>query len=241
MKQNIQAPEKRTAGDGHTLAVNSIFHTIQGEGPFAGMPAVFVRMAGCNLQCPMCDTEYTERTEMDLDAIADAVADARRYGPTSTGVRPCSLVVITGGEPFRQPIGRLVMLLRKLGYMVQIETNGTLYQPVFPYTDDGVTIVCSPKAGSIHNSLKPWIKAWKYVATWDSIDPRDGLPTHALEHPNGNGLYRPPAGHDAPIYLQPVDERNTAANAQNMHAVVQACLAYGHRLCLQMHKIIGVD
>src|SRR5690606_31221276 len=108
----------------------------------------------------------------------------------------------------------------------------TLYQPTFPYVDEGVTIVCSPKAGAVHRELLPWVAAWKYVATMDNIDPRDGLPTHALEHPNGGRLYRPPSGHTAPVYLQPVDEKNTAANARNMHAVVDACMEHGHRLCL---------
>jgi len=248
MKRNEQAPEKRVQGDGFALAVNSIFHTIQGEGPFAGTPAVFLRLAGCNLQCPLCDTEYTHRIELSLDAIVDNVRDAIPEWPQGRSAAmpqpyraPTNLVVITGGEPFRQPIGRLVMRLRNAGYRVQVETNGTLYQPAFPYVDEGVTIVCSPKAGLVHRDLLPWVAAWKYVATADNIDPADGLPTHALEHPNGGKLYRPPPGHTAPVYLQPVDEKNIAANARNMHAVKDACLEHGHRLCLQLHKIIGVD
>lgn len=246
MKRNEQAPEKRVQGDGLTLAVNSIFHTIQGEGPFAGTPAVFVRLAGCNLQCPLCDTEYTKRLDMQIRDITSAVHDAIPHWPQGRSAQlpepyrcPTTLVVITGGEPFRQPIGRLVMALRHIGYRVQVETNGTLYQPVFPYPDEGVTIVCSPKAGQVHRELVPWVAAWKYVATADNIDPVDGLPTHALEHPNGGKLYRPPSGNTAPIYLQPVDEQDTTANERNMHAVVDACMEHGHRLCLQLHKIIG--
>ncbi len=246
MKRNEQAPEKRVQGDGLSLAVNSIFYTIQGEGPFAGSPAVFIRLAGCNLQCPMCDTEYTARLHMKLIDITAAVSNAIPVWPHGRSATqpepykpPVNLVVITGGEPFRQPIGRLVMALRHIGYRVQVETNGTLYQPVFPYPDEGVTIVCSPKAGQVHRELAPWVAAWKYVATADSIDPADGLPTHALEHPNGGKLYRPPSGNTAPIYLQPVDEQDTAANERNMHAVVDACMEHGHRLCLQLHKIIG--
>ena len=61
---NQQAPEKQQLrGDG-LLAVHSIFYTIQGEGPFAGETAVFVRLAGCNLQCPLCDTDYTSDRRM---------------------------------------------------------------------------------------------------------------------------------------------------------------------------------
>jgi 7-carboxy-7-deazaguanine synthase len=246
MTRNEQAPEKRVQGDGFTLQVNSIFHTIQGEGPFAGTPAVFVRLAGCNLQCPLCDTSYTKRIELSVEAICDNVKDAiQEYAignapPYKFRRAPCSLVVITGGEPFRQPIGRLCMELIRRGYRVQIETNGTLFQAAMPYVDERLTIVCSPKAGGVHRDLLPWIDAWKYVATDGNIDDEDGLPTHALEHPNGGKLYRPPADHSAPIYLQPVDEQNHAPNMRNQDAVVRACLKHGHRLCLQLHKIIGV-
>lgn len=248
MKRNEQAPEKRVQGDGFTLAVNSVFHTIQGEGPFAGTPAVFIRLAGCNLQCPLCDTEYTLRDDYSVDDIVAAVRGATPYWPQGRSRAlpepyraPTNLVVITGGEPFRQPIGRLAMRLLREGYRVQVETNGTLFQPAFPYVDDNVTIVCSPKAGQVHRELLPWVAAWKYVAAADNIDPADGLPTHALEHPNSGRLFRPPPGHSAPVYLQPVDEKNTQANAANMAAVRDACLEHGHRLCLQLHKIIGVD
>ena len=64
MQRNTQPAEKQVKSSGLILAINSIFYTIQGEGPFAGSPAVFVRLAGCNLQCPMCDTEYTSRQQM---------------------------------------------------------------------------------------------------------------------------------------------------------------------------------
>lgn len=232
--KNTQAPEKRVTGNGDTLAVNSVFHTIQGEGPYAGSPSIFVRLAGCNLQCPLCDTEYTAR---DQFAVADIVRTVQGAAPSDA--TPPRLVVITGGEPFRQPIAQLCRALVDAGYTVQIETNGTYWQPEFPYAD--VLVVCSPKAGKVHSNLAPWVGAWKYVASDDNIDPADGLPTHALEHPNGGRLYRPPPGHPAPVYLQPVDHKNTAANARAQRAVVEACLRHGHRLCLQMHKIIGVD
>lgn len=246
MKRNEQAPEKRVQGDGFTLAVNSIFHTIQGEGPFAGTPAVFVRLAGCNLQCPLCDTEYTKRGTFGVEDILDTVHGAipfwpsgRRHDPTPYRA-PTNLVVITGGEPMRQPIGVLVHKLLQRGYDVQIETNGTLYQPNLNYIHERLTIVCSPKTGVVNRDLMPWIAAWKYVATSDNIDPADGLPTHALEHANSGKLARPPAGHSAPIYLQPVDEQDIFKSVANRDAVVQACLQHGHRLCLQIHKEIGV-
>jgi 7-carboxy-7-deazaguanine synthase len=251
MQRNSQAPEKPFPSDGRYLAVNSVFHTIQGEGPFNGTPAVFVRLAGCNLRCPMCDTEYTERTTMAIGEIVDAVDRAvpeyatRQHpnGEVSAWTRAmCGLVVITGGEPFRQCIGPLIAKLTAHGYHVQVETNGTLFNAnALNVLDEKLTIVCSPKTGKVNGALLPWISAFKYVATADSLrNSPDGLPWHALEHPNGGKLARPPHGHKAPIFLQPVDEQNADKNFANMDAVVDSCKRYGHRLCLQLHKIVGV-
>lgn len=243
MQSNTQTPEKRVTGDGTVIAVNSIFYTIQGEGPFAGTPAVFVRLAGCNLQCPGCDTEYTERKEMTLDEIDSAVGLAP--GPADPDkpwlIAGCGLVVITGGEPFRQPIGKLVRRLRELKYLVQIETNGTLYQPGFTsYFDDGVVIVCSPKTGNVHRELLPSIAAFKYVGRAGELAEDDGLPVRALGHTAHPRLYRPPADWKGEVYLQPMDEQDTGRNRLNREAVVRSCLKHGWRLCLQIHKEIGV-
>lgn len=245
MQRNEQRPEKRVDHeDGSFLAVNSLFHTIQGEGPFAGTPAVFVRLAGCNLQCPMCDTEYTKRESYSIRELVECVRDAIPYWPSGKPHdpepyrAPTNLVVITGGEPFRQPIGPFIQALINHGYHVQIETNGTLFQSA-PFLSPKLTVVCSPKTGKVNKDLLPWIAAFKYVATAMSINRVDGLPDHALEHP-GNKLFRPPPGHPAAVYLQPVDEQHEASNKKNLDAVVQSCLEHGHRLCIQVHKLIGV-
>ena len=58
-KINSQAIEKSAHYTTRSYDVHSIFPTIQGEGPFVGQPAIFIRLAGCNLQCPACDTDYT--------------------------------------------------------------------------------------------------------------------------------------------------------------------------------------
>ena len=241
MQRNMQPAEKQDRGSGLNLAVNSIFYTIQGEGPFTGSPAVFVRLAGCNLQCPMCDTEYTSRQQMGWPMILKKVCDEFRLPEDSRsfarGRGP--LVVISGGEPFRQNLQPLITNLLNRGFKVQIETNGTLFQEL-PFAHAHLTIVCSPKAGAINKKLAPYIGALKYVATAESIA-EDGLPTHALEHPNGGMLARPPEGFKGTIYLQPVDEQNIPKNLRNQAAVVKSCLDHGYRLCLQVHKIIGVE
>lgn len=231
MSTNAQAPEKRITDDGHKLDVNSIFHTIQGEGPFAGTPAVFIRLAGCNLQCPQCDTEYTERNARTIGELLTIVQQRRRTA---------KLVVITGGEPFRQEIGPLVRALLIDGYRVQIETNGTFYRDL-PFEHARLFIVCSPKTGAVNSKLLPHICAFKYVANVESlVESVDGLPTYALGLPARRGLYRPPIWCGAEVYLQPVDEKDAIRNAHNLHAVVRNCLHFGYRLCLQTHKLINV-
>jgi organic radical activating enzyme len=232
--QNLQKPDKPVVGDGSWLQVHSVFLTIQGEGPFVGERAVFIRLAGCNLQCPLCDTDYTSnRASWSVDELMQVVA--ARHNKQKAN----ALVVITGGEPFRQPIGCLVEALVYQGYRVQIETNGTLYQPGC-WGHDLVTIVCSPKTGKVHPLLQDFIAAWKYVATADSLkDSSDGLPTSALGRASRAPLARPSAYRllrKRAIYLQPADEGNETANAANLWAVVSSCLTHGYKLCLQIHK-----
>lgn len=228
---NLQLPEGSVDSDGSVLDIQEVFPTIQGEGPLAGLRAVFIRLAGCNLQCPGCDTDYTSaRKPWSLPDILSAVNDLA-WGDGS-------LVVITGGEPFRQPIAPLVRLLRLVGYNIQIETNGTLYLPGFPYAD--VTIVCSPKAGRVAGALWPHITALKYVVETSDVSADDGLPLHALRHPCRPFVARPPEDWNGHVYVQPMDTGDADANARNMHECVRLCMKYGYRLGTQIHKIVGV-
>ena len=116
----------------HAYRVNEIFYSIQGEGAFAGTPAVFVRFSGCNLDCPWCDTDHSPAVEMTRDELEDAVAGllAGHDG---------AIVVLTGGEPALQ-LHDDEPLFRGSARRICIETNGTL--PV-PGWVDWVTV--SPK------------------------------------------------------------------------------------------------
>lgn len=248
--QQIEKPVKLPAASEahlHHLQVNSIFYTIQGEGPFAGRTAVFVRLAGCNLQCPMCDTEYTDRTLLRPADIVHRVGTLFwancKSNPFTNGqnYNPPPLVVITGGEPLRQPIDSLVRHLLGCGYLVQIETNGTLFRQL-PFENEDLTIVCSPKTGTINKQLMPHIKALKYVGSWQELqNSEDGLPSKALGHSNKQGLARPAEWWRGEIYLQPADHKDDNINKANLQAVVQSCLLHGYRLCLQMHKYADVE
>ncbi len=102
----------------HTLVINEIFHSIQGESSHAGRPCVFVRLTYCNIRCSYCDTGYAfyEGTEMSIDAILQRVKSTA-----------CNLVEITGGEPlFQENVHELMTRLCDEGNEVLLETGGSL-------------------------------------------------------------------------------------------------------------------
>lgn len=238
---NQQPIEKSIINPEGLIDVHSVFYTIQGEGPFSGHPAVFIRLAGCNLQCPWCDTEYTQgRRLAHPQVLADYVHSLSL---------PEGLVVITGGEPFRQNLTGLLNRLDKLKHLVQIETNGTLPPSDFHHYSKytrmdhfhGVYIVCSPKTGRINLEILRHACCLKYVLDADEMNPDDGLPIRALGHSANPQLARPPSDWDKPIYLQPMDAKDPAHNIRNIQAVTHSCMKHGYRLQLQIHKYIGVE
>lgn len=117
VNDNTQPREKQHLASPDLLDVIDVWNTIQGEGPFAGCPATFVRLAGCNLKCTLCDTDYTSKRR--VMSLLELVTWIRTLCASD-------LVVITGGEPFRQNVNKLVEVLLGYGYKVQVETNGTL-------------------------------------------------------------------------------------------------------------------
>jgi organic radical activating enzyme len=238
--KNQQRPRPPVQSDGRTLDVHSIFPTIQGEGPFAGCPAVFIRLLDCNLQCPLCDTEYTQNGlgALTVKQIVDEVAMRRVPG--------VSLAVITGGEPFRQNLSQLMEeLLRVLGMHSQVETNGMLpiqaVDKIRGLVGEGfVSIVVSPKTHKLREEYGELASAFKYVVRAGDVD-EDGLPIHALDHPvpKHERVARPPAAFRGDIFVQPADEKDFYSNQQNMAQAVKSALMLDRgrrRLCLQMHK-----
>lgn len=217
----IRPPE---TGSGDVLMVQDIFPTLQGEGPYAGWPAVFVRLGGCNLACTFCDTEFESFKPLGVLNILERI---HQFSSTA-GKRHSDLVVITGGEPLRQPIAPLCDALLEADYLVQIETNGTLFRPL-PY---GIDIICSPKVsnGSYH-PLRPdlleRVSALKFLISTSDSDYAD-VPQLGQE------------GYQIPVYVQPMDEYEDERNKANLSRSIQLAMTHGYRLSLQQHKLLNL-
>lgn len=119
------------------MRINEIFYSLQGEGFYTGTPSLFVRLSGCNLKCPFCDTEHMSYTEMTEREIIEEAAKC-----------PAKHVVITGGEPSLQLTASLVDGLHSVGKYVAVETNGT---HELPQNVDWITL--SPKDRFVKTSV----------------------------------------------------------------------------------------
>jgi len=112
--------------------VNEIFKSLQGEGFNQGKEVVFLRLAGCNLSCVWCDTNYHPFTEYATEEI---VAEIDQH--------KCKSVLLTGGEPSAQPLTEILQALKSRGYWIAIETNGTISLDRYKGLIDYITV--SPK------------------------------------------------------------------------------------------------
>lgn len=138
------------------LRINEIFYSIQGESTFAGEPCVFIRLAGCNLRCDWCDTEYafSEGREMSFMEILDEVD---KYN--------CRLIEVTGGEPLLQEgVLSLLKLLEDEGRIILLETGGHMD---ISNVDARVTCIMDIKCPSSGESEK---MRWKNI---DLLKPLD--------------------------------------------------------------------
>lgn len=128
------------------IRITEIFHSIQGESTHIGRPCIFIRLAGCNLRCVWCDSEYTFTggEKMSVEEILEKI----RPWPTR-------LVEVTGGEPLAQKESfDLIARLCDEGYEVLIETSGSIdTEPVDPRAKIILDVKCP---GSGEESKNYW-------------------------------------------------------------------------------------
>lgn len=265
---NVIRKADDTTGIG--LYMQSIFSTIQGEGPFAGMPAVFVRLSGCNLRCHFCDTDFESKRELKyVKQIVDEINQAAGGGK----VRRTNLVVITGGEPLIQNIRTLCSeLINTHNYKVQIETAGTVWVDELDQLirTGALTLVCSPKTGSVHTNIELLCSHWKYLIRENEVSMIDGLPEMSTQIPGKKQkLFRPTTPFDT-IWLQPCEEyvigykakvpdpskrledmeladqtvtssvRDEVRTRRNIELAAALAMKFNYRISVQLHKILGL-
>jgi len=129
---------------GDKLFVTSVFYTMQGEGPYRGMPALFVRLAKCNLGCSWCDAFFDDGDWMTVEEVILAgVLEVEKYYDNNVpeGIWDRMVFVVTGGEPSLQKIKPLLEYASEKFGATQIESNG-VFAPDVP---DRTTVVISPK------------------------------------------------------------------------------------------------
>jgi organic radical activating enzyme len=192
--------------------VHEIFDSIQGEGVWTGIPATFIRLQGCNLRCPWCDTKDT-------------------WSGASKDMTPSDIlskihfehVIITGGEPLLHDLTDLLERLDTANKKIHIETNGTQpWKESYP-TDAWITV--SPKMESdysIHSSLQARVNEYKFVVD-DAFNP-DRVADYLS--------YKSQI-----IYLSPENVR-----PEMVKKAIDIVYKYPHcRLMVQVHKLIGVE
>lgn len=222
------------------LQVHEIFYTLQGEGPHSGLPAVFVRLSGCNLRCWWCDTKWDDVRD-PLWQVEEIFLRVQQEAAGRT-----RLMVLTGGEPCRQDLRAFIKRIEgynfthgpKHEWKIQIETAGSLWQECL--LSPWVEIICSPKTGNIDPRIKEHAIGFKYVinAAHDQMD-ADGLPLANTQIKDGRtrALAKPRKG--APVYLSPCDLHDDGAGtAKNYQKVGEIALEHGYRAGVQLHKLL---
>lgn len=202
--RNVSFADYKPFNDKQELLVTSMFYTFQGEGPYAGSPAVFLRLAGCNIgakdDCPFCDTRFNF-DEGKVWSYYDLAAELNRLADGKA-----RLLVVTGGEPLLQQES-LQALFNEMYRLndegeencintFQIETNGYFVKPTtFAETEPDVSIVISPKVAATKNAYPKARDTWffgddsqphvdtslKYVLSADPDSPYHEVPANIIE------------------------------------------------------------
>ena len=206
--------------------VKEIYYTIQGEGYHVGRPAVFLRFSGCNLWsghekdrknaiCKFCDTDFigTNGDGGGKFECPKKLADSiKKFWPKNSKTRP--FVVCTGGEPLLQLNNELIMEIRKVGFEIAIETNGTISLP------NSLDWVCvSPKANT--KLIVTEGNELKLVYPQIGSNPED-YKQLKFDH----------------FYLQPMDDIN---KIENIKKTLRYCFKNPHwKISIQTHKFLNI-
>lgn len=213
-----------------------IYKSVQGESSFAGRPCIFVRLAGCNLRCSWCDSEYTFKGGYKLTED-EVVAEVAKLAPVR-------LVEFTGGEPMLQERELIPLMTRLLasGYELMIETSGERPLASVPIEVHKIVDVKCPGSGEGGSFRMENLSALtkrdevKFVITGraDYEFAREFVRQHGLEQKVGSVLF-------SPAFTKTPSPIRTAENCLlDPRVLVEWMLADGleARLSLQIHKFV---
>ena len=213
-----------------------IYKSVQGESSFAGRPCIFVRLAGCNLRCSWCDSEYTFKGGYKL-AEDEVIGEVKKLAPVK-------LVEFTGGEPLLQE-RELIPLMQRLlgdGYELMIETSGERPVENVPKAVHKIIDVKCPGSGEAGRfrmtnlaSLTDRDEVKFVIANRNDYEyARNFIRDNALEGRAGAILLSPA------FSKTPSPERTTENCLLDPRELVDWMLADGlnARLSLQIHKYI---
>lgn len=211
-----------------TYSVREMYYTLQGEGAHTGRPAVFLRFAGCNLWsgreehrseavCRFCDTEFVGTGGPGggkFETAGELASSARKLWPSAATGQP--YIVCTGGEPLLQLDEPLIDALHAAGFLVGVETNGTLAAPA------GIDWLCVSPKGAAPLAQR---SGDELKLVYPQVEPEaqpENFAALRFEH----------------FYLQPLDGADTDENTKR---AVAYCLEHPQwKLSLQTHKILGI-
>lgn len=193
------------------LMVTSVFATLQGEGPYSGEPAVFVRFSKCNRNCVFCDTWFDSGDVLTFDQVLAKIHGAVDKEVANNGIDREAfmdrlLIVVTGGEPMLQKnLTSFLDFLHAQGFRTQIESNGDLLRPLPAET----TLVVSPKAnentgryGDIRPDVFARANVLKFVVSADPNSTHHDVPVFGYEFRRQKG--------PRSVYVSPMNIYNRA-------------------------------
>ncbi|OBU18896.1 7-carboxy-7-deazaguanine synthase QueE [Photobacterium aquimaris] len=222
----------------HVYKINEVFETIQGEGVFTGVPAIFVRLQVCPVGCSWCDTKQTWTAEPEDLVSVERIMVKTEDSPLWTQLDADGVVnlliaqgytakhvVITGGEPCIYDLRPLTAALETAGFNCQIETSGTSAI----LTSDNTWVTVSPKINMkaklpvLTSALARANEVKHPVGTQKDIDQLDALLATATLR------------NDVTIALQPISQKPRATEL-----CISTCIARNWRLSIQTHKYLAI-